>query len=394
MLQNRMSEPTYSQALEWLFAQTRSGAPRDAGRMQQFTARLGLRSPPNVVHVVGTNGKGSVTAMLAAAYKADGQRTGRFVSPHIESFRERISVDGTWTTEAEVLAFIQTLPELDPKPAFFELTLGLALAHFARQGVHVAVIEAGVGAKHDATRVLDNVRAVIITNIGRDHLDTLGPTLRDVAEDKADAIRPGVPTLTGATGEAFGVITEIAARRRSPLFFSTPQSPLFQLPEGLPKSTPVVTSNQQLAAATLRLQGISETAICQGLGATLPARAERFSLGDKEVLLDGAHNPDAAHALLEHTRPPFVLLFGALPKKLGRETLAVLEPYARHIVLTNAASGETSALQRADMTFLAEPGEALQKALEYCPQSGQVVVAGSFYLAGQLRPLLLEMASK
>lgn len=380
---------TYNRAREWLFAQTRGGAPRSAARMRRLIDRLELYSPPNVVHVVGTNGKGSVTAMLAAAFEAAGIRTGRFISPHIEDFRERTTVDSAWITEAEVVEFVRKLPELDPAPAFFELTLALALEHFAYKGVEAAVVEAGVGAKHDATRALKNVRAVVVTNVGRDHLDTLGPTLRDVAADKADAIRPGVPTLTGATGEALEVITEVAARRRSPLFFSTPQSPLFQLPAALAPRTPTTARNQRLAAATLRLQGVPETAICQGLGATLPARAERFVIGGKEVLLDGAHNPDAARALLEHTRPPFVLVFGALPKKLGAETLAVLEPHAEGVILTNAASGETSALQRAGLAFVAEPGDALQQALARCPKGGQVVIAGSFYLAGQLRPRLL-----
>ncbi len=355
-------------------------------------ARLELPSPPNVVHVIGTNGKGSVTAMLAAAYSAAGQRTGQFISPHIVDFRERISVDGTWISEAEVLGFIQNLPEFDATPAFFELTLALALTHFARKGVQTAVIEAGIGAKNDATRVLNNVRAVVITNVGRDHLDTLGPTLRDVAQDKADAIRPGVPTLTGATGEALEIITEVAANRRSPLFFRMPQSSLFRLPEGLTQSAPTVTHNQQLAAATLRLQDVPEAAICQGLRVTLPARAERFVLRDKEVLLDGAHNPDAARALLGHTRSSFVLLFGALPKKPGADTLAVLEPYAEHIILTNAVPGETN-LQAgfiAEFLFVPEPEAALQEALARCPENGQVVIAGSFYLAGRLRLELLR----
>ena len=392
MLQNCMSglppDLTYKRALEWLFAQTRNGAARDAARMRRFTETLALRSPPNVVHVVGTNGKGSVTAMLAAGFEAAGLKTGQFISPHVAEFRERVTVDGNQITEAEVLAFVQNLPELEPAPAFFELTLALALGHFARKEVVWGVLEAGVGAKRDATRVLENVRAVVITNVGRDHLDTLGPSLREVAQDKADAIRPGVPTLTGATGEALEVITEVAARRRSPLFFSTPQSPLFRLPAGLEPKTPTVRRNQQLVTAALRLQDVSETAICQGLRATLPARAERFQVDDKEVLLDGAHNPDAARALLEHTRPPFILLFGALPKKLGRETLAVLEPYAEHIILTNAVPGETSTLQKAGFMFLEDPETALTTALSHCRPRDQVVVTGSFYLAGRLRPVL------
>ncbi len=387
---------TYEDALEWLFAQTRGGAPRSAERMRHLMTRLELESPPNVVHVVGTNGKGSVAAMLAAGFEAAGRRTGLFVSPHVESFRERISVDRRWISEADVLGFVQGLPGLEPTPAFFELTLALALRHFAREQVKVAVIEAGVGAKHDATRVLENVRAVVITNIGRDHLDTLGPTVRDVAFDKADAIRPGVPTLTGATGEALEVITEVATERGSPLFSmsrpDTPQNP-FHLPLETPERTPTETRNQQLAAATLRRQGISERAICQGLSVKLPARAEHFRVGGKEVVLDGAHNPDAARALLGHISKPFILLFGALPKKLGAETLAVLAPHAEHMVLTNAVPGEANTLRVAKAAFIPEPETALERALTLCPDGGLVAIAGSFYLAGQLRPILKKGSS-
>ncbi|CAN5781639.1 hypothetical protein BH24DEI2_BH24DEI2_22490 [soil metagenome] len=121
MLQNSVepSKSTYEDALEWLFAQTRGGAPRSAERMRTLMTRLVLESPPNVVHVVGTNGKGSVAAMLAAGFEAAGRRTGLFVSPHVESFRERISVDGRWISEADVLGFVQDLPGLEPTPAFF-----------------------------------------------------------------------------------------------------------------------------------------------------------------------------------------------------------------------------------------------------------------------------------
>ena len=388
---------TYENALEWLFAQTRGGAPRSAERMRALLARLELESPAKVVHVVGTNGKGSVAAMLAAGYEAAGWRTGRFISPHIESFRERITVNGRWISEAEVLRFVRALPDHEPAPAFFELTLALALRHFARERVQVAVVEAGVGAEHDATRVLENVRSVVITNVGRDHLDTLGPTLLDVARDKADAIRPGVLTLTGATGEALGVITEVAARRGSPLF-STPHSS--RLPLGTPARTPTERRNQQLVAATLRRDGLSEAATSRGLSATLPARAERFNVNGKVVLLDGAHNPDAARALLEHTltphaQTPFVLLFGALPKKLGAETLEVLRTHAEHTVLTNAVPGAASALQTssgAGLEFVAEPETALETALTRCREGGLLVIAGSFYLAGRLRPPLKRLA--
>ena len=246
------SSPAYQAALRWLFAQTRNGAPRSLERVQRLVIRLGLASPQNVVHVVGTNGKGSVTAMVAAGLTAAGIRTGRFVSPHVVAFRERVAVDGRWISEAEVLEFVRALPALEPPPAFFELVLALALEHFARENVHTAVVEAGVGAKHDATRALENVRAVVLTNVGCDHLDTLGPTLKDVALDKADAIRPGVPTLTAATGEALAVIARVATERGSPLRVLSAENSLFSPPEEV-EAPHYEILNRGLAAATLRL---------------------------------------------------------------------------------------------------------------------------------------------
>ena len=379
--------PSYQAALEWLFAQTRGGAPRHVARMRALLEKLALPSPPSVVHVVGTNGKGSVSAMLAAAYSAAGRRTGRFISPHVVDFRERIAVNEVWITETEVLDFIRSLPELELAPAFFELTLALALRHFARESVEIAVIEAGVGARRDATRALGNVRAVVITNVGRDHLETLGPSVRDIARDKAEAIRPDVPTLTGASGEALEVIREVAAARRSPLY--TPASPLFDIPSACPPATPTVRQNQALAAATLRLQGVPETAIRQGLSRALPARVERFRVGGREIILDGAHNPAAAAALLEQLKRPFTLLFGALPKKLGAETLHVLAPHAGDVIITQI--GLEPPPLRAGHTFVADPEAALNEAL--CRGGAQLAITGSFYLAGRLRPRLITLAN-
>ena len=159
------------------------------------------------------------------------------------------------------------------------------------------------------------------------------------------------------------------------------------MPDGL-ETAPAQTRNRRLAAATLRLLGVPEEAVFTGLSATLPARAERFLINEREVILDGAHNPDAARALLEHTRPPFTLLFGALPKKLGAETLNVLLPYAKRTILTDAAPGQTSALGGPGLTFIAEPEAALSRALALTAPGQQVVITGSFYLAGRLRGVL------
>jgi dihydrofolate synthase/folylpolyglutamate synthase len=390
---------TYERALAWLFAQTRAGEPRNAARMRALMDALALVPPKRNVHVVGTNGKGSVTAMVAAGLQASGLKTGCFMSPHVEAFGERIAVDGLMISEARVAAFVERMQRapLSPAPAFFELTLALALEHFTEAGVEAGVFEAGVGAKHDATLALGPVDCVVITNVGRDHLEVLGNTVEMVARDKAEAIRPGVPIVTGASGLALEIVREVSSSRGSPLFIDTPGDNLFRVPDALEGDKtlcPYRYRNQRLAAAALRLLGASEAAVARGLAIPpLPGRGERFSVGDKAIVLDGAHNPSGARALAETLEPGYVLLFGALPKKLGEETLEVLEPNACHTFITSAGDQPITLLASPARTVLSNPVAALHAALAACPENGRLVVTGSLYLAGELRPRLRELAS-
>ena len=355
--------------------------------------RLELPYPPESIHVVGTNGKGTVAAAVAAGLTASGRRTGRFLSPHVVDFCERVAVDGRLILPQEVTAFVERVAAtaLDPAPAFFEWTLALALSHFSQEQVEAAVIEAGVGARHDATIVLENVRTVVITNVGRDHLDTLGPTPRDIARDKAAAIRPGVRVVTAATGEALAVMTEVAAERGSPLFTDTSRPDLFTLPPKFTPRHPLHEQNMRLAAAALRVDGrADEGAILRGLkSAPLPGRGERFTLRGRKIILDGAHNPSAAQALRTLFPAPFVLVFGSLPKKLGEETLAVLEPHALQTFVTQADAQKSTIQSSPNRHFIEDPVEALGAALDVCPPHACVVVTGSLYLAGRVRPYLV-----
>lgn len=385
-----MAALSYPEALAWLYRATRGGRPRDPARMLRLMAALGLKAPPQSVHVVGTSGKGTVAAMLAAALAADGYRVGRFLSPHVEDFTERIAVNDQLVPAEVVTALVSRLQQAPlPEAAFFELTLALALAHFSDNAIDMAVIEAGVGARHDATIVLEPVVCTIITTIGYDHREVLGPTLRAIAADKAAAIRPGVPVVTGATGEGLEVIRAVAKAKRSPLYVLAPGDPLFALPALPAGSDAIREQNQRLAAAAGRLLGLSEEALRAGLSVPpLPGRRETFLIGERTVLLDGAHNPSAALALRATLTAPYVLLFGALPRKDGEATVGVLEPDALATFIT-MVDHQPSALSRLpSRTFIADPLEALQAALGRCPPEALVLVTGSLYLAGQLRPWL------
>ena len=268
--------------------------------------------------------------------------------------------------------------------------MALALSHFAKEHVGAAVLEAGVGARHDATIVLEDVRTVVITNVGRDHLDTLGPTPRDIAGDKAAAIRPGVPVVTAATGEALAVITQVAAERGSPLVTEASHPELFTLPETFTPRHPLHAQNMRLATAALRVDSrADEEALLCGLeSAPLPGRMETFTLRRRRVILDGAHNPSAAGALRKLLPASFVLVFGSLPKKFGEETLAVLEPRALQTFVTQADAQKSAIQNSPKRHFIKDPVEALGAALDVCPPHACVVVTGSLYLAGRVRPYL------
>ncbi len=381
----------YDEALEWLFAQTRGGQARDPARMRGLMQTLGLRQPPCSFHVVGTAGKGTVSSMIHGACAAAGLRSGLFLSPHVEDFRERISVGQERISGEAVLGFVRRVAPLELGAAFFELTLAMALEHFLNMHLEVATVEAGIGAKDDATAVLANVLCTVITNIGEDHLHLLGPGLLDVARDKAEAIRPGVPVVTGAEGDALGVIGEVASARHSPLYVASPDNPLFSAIAVEAEANPIRRSNQRLAAAALRVSGLnlSEEAVRQGLQTPpLPARAEVFCLKGRRVILDGAHNPSAARALAAMLAKPFVLVFGSLARKAGEETLAELEPYASRVIVTQVDKTPSALKRTATRHFVDDPVAAVGLALSLCPPEESVLIAGSLYLAGVVRPAL------
>lgn len=388
----------YQRSLDWLYQQSRGEAPRDPLRMASLIEALELTLPPRSLYVVGTNGKGTVTSMSAAALTAAGVRCGWFTSPHVEDFSERIGVDGVAIRRCEVIAFVEhvrglTLPF---RPAFFELCLAMAFDHFQRANVAFAAVEAGVGARNDATAVLTGVSVTAVTPIALDHLDTLGPTLTDIARDKSAAIRPGIPVASARQApEVLEVLTAACRESGSPLHVDDPDDDLFRLPQSIAREPdPVRQRNQRLAAATARLSGaVPEGALAAGLSiAPLPGRGERFMVGDAEVLLDGAHDPAAAASLIERTGREYVLVFGSLAKKQGEATLQVLEPSARQVFVTDA-NGEASNLERVrDRNYIAKPEEALRMALAQCGPGSLLIVAGSLYLAGELRPLLRDLA--
>ena len=221
----------YAETLDFLFTQLpmyqRQGAPamkKDLGNIRQLLDALGNpeRRMGRIIHVAGTNGKGTTTHLLAAALQAQGHRVGVYTSPHYRDFRERMKIDGQFISEAEVVDFVTTNRKLIDRvePSFFEITVAMAFDFFARSRVDWSVVEVGLGGRLDSTNVVTPVLSVI-TNIGLDHTQFLGETHAEIAGEKAGIIKLGVPVVIGERDKRTGpVFRQVAAQREAPLTYA------------------------------------------------------------------------------------------------------------------------------------------------------------------------------
>lgn len=371
-----------------------------------------------LVQVGGTNGKGSTAAMLAAIFKAAGRRVGLYTSPHLISFRERIRVDGEAIAEDDVADGFDAIATLVARvdATMFEATTALALDHFAREAVDVAVLEVGLGGRLDATTV--GVPAVsVIARIDLDHQEILGPTLADIAREKAAIIRAGVAIASAQAPEAEAVLRERAAAAGVSLLLEGRELSVRVTARDLSGQTldlagpgwrldgariPLLgtfqPSNALLAASAAHALKIGPEAIRAGLArARWPGRFEVLRYRDRQVVLDGAHNPAGARALAASLTEWFgdgavTLIFGALRDKDAAGMLAPLAARARRLILTASSSPRTATpdalrahlpagLERVETA--ASPGEALALA-ERAPRTPILCVAGSLSLVGDV----------
>jgi len=225
------SEDEYVRTLQYLYDRLpmfqRIGAAayrNDLNRIRAMAAKMGQPEKKFVsVHIAGTNGKGSVSHILASIFQASGRKTGLYTSPHLKDFRERIRIDGQMIPKDQVVEICRKLrDDLEQlEPSFFEMTVAMAFQYFADQSVDVAVVETGLGGRLDATNIIHPVLSVI-TNISWDHADLLGPTLPDIAREKAGIIKADVPVVVGEfQEETAAVFQTIANEKRSLLQFAS-----------------------------------------------------------------------------------------------------------------------------------------------------------------------------
>jgi dihydrofolate synthase/folylpolyglutamate synthase len=412
-------------------------------RMRELLARLGHPEQRlKIVHVAGTKGKGSTSAILAAALTATGHRTGLFTSPHLDRMEERIAVDGRPLAPDELIDLasrvrpaVEAMDAQGPVgPTFFDVTTALALLHFARRGVDAAVLEVGLGGRLDSTNVCTPLVSVI-TSISFDHMRQLGGTLDRIAREKAGIIKLGVPVVSGAVEpEPRDAIRAVAAAQSAPLVerdrdFSISYRPALDV--DLAPSSPEMDFNYRvsgrahrwtglklgllgrhqadnaavaLAALTeLRAAGwsIPESAVREALAhVRWPARVELIGRRPA-VVIDSAHNVASAAALVEALRQSFTarprtLVFATTQEKDAAGMLRLLLPEFDRVVLTRYASNPRSVAldELRDIAAAIDPrppvvlpgaAEAWEHVRRTVGPDELVCVAGSLFIAAEMR---------
>jgi len=411
---------SYKQALAWLYGLQRFGIKLglenirrligELSRSGGFQAAVGdlppsqcygvpreIALPWKVIHVAGTNGKGSVCAMIDSICRAQGYRTGLFISPHLITFRERIRVNGEMISEAAVadgLTMIRDrVADWDPHPTFFEVTTALALKHFCDAKIDIAILETGLGGRLDATNAVQSDVSVI-TPIGLDHEEWLGNTLAEIAGEKAGIIKSGVPVVSASQQpQAEEVIRSRAAECASALQFVNETyngSPLALRGE-------FQKQNATLAIAAIHATNIQlgEKAIVRGLAAIeWPARFQKW---DERTIIDGAHNPGAARALAQTWQEVFgdqkaTLVLAVLSDKDLRGICEALAPIAASVILPKIRSERAAApAELAKIFSIVTPslphsitstiGDALMLARA---KPNPILITGSLHFAGEV----------
>ena len=421
-------------ALDYLYALERFGIKFGLENIRTIVTALGAPDRAfQSVHIAGTNGKGSVTAMVDAALRAAGHRSARFTSPHLLDLTERFVIDGRPVAEAALVAVISDVRDcidrliasgaLPAQPTFFEVTTAAALELFRRAGVAVGVIEVGLGGRLDSTNVI-TPRVTAITSIAFDHEQYLGHTLSAIAMEKAGIIKPGVPVVVGELpDEARLAIEDVARRQDAPIVSAWEGVSVrrLQLPPRQPTRIHLRTPARDYGEVTLSLRGdhqignavvavrileqldedgidVPSAAIVEGLARVWwPGRLEHRSLSDgREMILDAAHNPAGAATLAAYLaatlaeKPP--LVFAAMIDKDVRGMFAALLPAVSTLVVTRSSNARTAdpdalarqALAVAPATVVrVEPVRADALAAAWAG-SPLIVVAGSIFLLGDV----------
>lgn len=425
--------PTYTETIEYLFSRlpmfSRIGAAaykKDLTNTIALCEHLGNPQQKfKTIHVAGTNGKGSVSHMLAAILQTAGYKTGLYTSPHLHDFRERIKTNGKEVTEAYVIAFTERMKPLieSIQPSFFEITVAMAFDYFAQQEIDVAVIETGLGGRLDSTNIITPELSVI-TNIGYDHMNLLGDTLPAIAGEKAGIIKPGIPVVIGETlPETKPVFEQTATEKQSPLFFAEIFCTVEQAKQENGMLQVTISRNNHTeeyscdlpgyyqaknirtvlcAVEQLQQQGfdISNEQVHEGLSHTaqltgLHGRWEKIH-SHPDIILDVAHNEDGIRQLEmvwnKNSHRNIHIIMGMVKDKEIDNVLSLLPSHATyyftqaHIprALDREALKELAAAKGLHGLAYEDVNAAIKAAKENAGADDLILVIGSVFLVGEV----------
>ncbi|SHE52773.1 dihydrofolate synthase / folylpolyglutamate synthase [Desulforamulus putei DSM 12395] len=428
---------TYDEAITYLKGLTKFGMNLGLGRIQELLRRLGNpHRRLNIIHVGGTNGKGSTTAMIAGILRAAGYKTGMFTSPHLHSYTERFLINGRPIAEAKLAQLLTEIrPHMDnmvaegfEHPTEFEVSTALALLYFAMEETDYVALEVGLGGAIDSTNVVTPLVSVI-TNVTLDHMDHLGSTVEEIARVKSGIIKKGVPVVTAAEGVALEVIWQAAKANQSRLILvgkdvtwssvqprdnngGYQQFKIKGLHNHYHIQLPLLGSHQRINAATavaavemLFSNGghpVPAAAVVEGLQRVhWPGRLEVVRK-NPTVLLDGAHNHAGARALRQALLEYFpdrqlIFVLGMLADKERSKVVAELAPLAKAVVVTRSnhpRAGDWTKLADyvkkylEDVMIIEDVRQAVKTVLDKARQDDILCITGSLYMVAEARSVL------
>lgn len=403
----------YQQTLAKIHSLNRFGTRLGLERMSALLHRLGdPQRSLRFIHVAGTNGKGSVSAMLSEIFIAEGMRVGLYTSPYIIDFRERMQFCGEMISKEDLCMYAQEVfaqaERMDDMPTEFEVVTAIAMLYFAAKECDIVVLEVGLGGIYDATNVIDTPLASVITSISYDHTDYLGETLASIAANKAGIIKSGGTTILayGQAPEVEEVIREAAGKQQNRLlicenktrsyngkafFYGDKMYELSML--GFHQMQNAVT-----AIETAKLLGACDTSIFKGIrAARLPARME-LAHRHPDIIIDGAHNLDGVEQLCKTMRHFFaekriIAVTAMMEDKQWKDCVLKIEDIAAKMVATTASNPRALSAEALGNYLHCPFFESARDALDYAEtlsdEQTLILVCGSLYLAADIRGYIL-----